>query len=501
MKNNPLLFNAFRFFLIAYLTLTSPRARADILFIDMNVNNQEVAAAQAAAKARGEKLVVIPNIPQDVRDQVAKLKAAEAPLEEKLDALDSQYNKIATPLLTGKLPPDQAAVAKAKADAIYAQITALNNQETPIDNQLNSLINVDQYHVTKASINQVLTQYDQQGRHFDSLVISSHHVSDFYSDYGSELDESDLSAVIEAHPAQQKNLASVYFWGCYNGAPMTMLFWKNTFPSAHVIAGWDGLAPEEHRAIDEDFLKDMLIKEKSISDIADAKEMLAAYRAIPGISSSSAAFGDFCGPGLWVGPGGVTTFNSSKAKCDPGFTDDVQSNFLVAYNNYMAATAGTDYAEVPADPHHSELRNDYTKFREIEDCPGMENTKSLVPQMLNLIFFKTIEKNFQTFFGADLAKASQILKTDPEFANLHLTVPEVPDLSNPAVTRQQVIAFAATLGGDAQAIGGADRTFLLGLWNHLNQNLVNLTGIDATWLTPASSAAYLTAPVVTAGAN
>jgi hypothetical protein len=123
--------------------------------------------------------------------------------------------------------------------------------------------------------------------------------------------------------------------------------------------------------------------------------------------------------------------------------------------------------------------------------------KTLVPQLLNLIYFKTIAKNFQVYYGDDLKKANQSLAP----YNFQL-----PDFSNPAVTRAQVLqamsqlntllasSFSGTL---TPPLATAAYGSLQALSSEMDLVLHNVSGIDATWLSPASSAKYLNAPSFT----
>jgi hypothetical protein len=476
----------------------SPSARADILFIDMNENTQEVAAAQAAAKERGETLVVIPNIPTDVRARLDQLKTQEQPYLDKEGVLVQQGEELYKQQVKIKNPSaSETAAYQAKLDTLSKESTAILAQATPFDNQIQAILNTDTYHVTAAKIDQLLTQYDQQGKQFDSIVLSSHHVAYFYSDYGSNLEEGDLTALIAAHPKQQAGIASVYFWGCYNGSAPTMMAWKGTFPNAKVMVGWDGLAPEEHRAIDEDLLKDLLIKEQGVSQMADAQKMLAEYKSIPGVQESSGAFANFCAQ-LWVGPGGVQ--NLGKMKCNQDYLDKVTATASTAFSAYYNATnqpggsvtidTRTDYSDVPVNRDDSALRTAYSQLREVEDCPGMGPMKAEVPDILNLIYFKTIEKNFQVYFGADITKANKLLA--PYGAS-------IPDFSNPAVTRAQVLSEAQTLykfiTNPPAALPPQTLSLLASLDLQMNQDLVTMKGVDTSWLTPANDKSYLHAPI------
>jgi len=68
-------------------------AYSDILFVDLNINNKEVAAARKAATERGEKLVVYPELSSEVRSEIEKLKSVKKKASDEEKDLFKVYNK------------------------------------------------------------------------------------------------------------------------------------------------------------------------------------------------------------------------------------------------------------------------------------------------------------------------------------------------------------------------------------------------------------------------
>lgn len=59
--------------LLLTILLFSSSVYADILFIDMNNSSKEIDAAKRAAATRGEKLIVLPKLPQEDQKELAKV--------------------------------------------------------------------------------------------------------------------------------------------------------------------------------------------------------------------------------------------------------------------------------------------------------------------------------------------------------------------------------------------------------------------------------------------
>ena len=56
--------------IFASLLICQQIAFADVLFIDLNMSSKEIDAARRGAAARGEKLIVIPNISEQARKKI-----------------------------------------------------------------------------------------------------------------------------------------------------------------------------------------------------------------------------------------------------------------------------------------------------------------------------------------------------------------------------------------------------------------------------------------------
>ena len=223
---------------LTVLGVLTGSAQADILFIDLNISSKEVAAAREAAKLRGEELIVLPNVSDQLRKEFAPISGPAHEAEDRKErtaaiyqSLLNQVSKHDSPELEKKI--DLARTEKEKANTDY------EIKKYAVDDFVKAHPEIA---FKSQDLERVLTEIQKKSatdprRALTSLIYSSHHESNIWGyAHDSHMALSEIIGPIQAHHLGGQ-LKSVYGWACYSNTKSELENWRKEFPSLNVVAG------------------------------------------------------------------------------------------------------------------------------------------------------------------------------------------------------------------------------------------------------------------------
>ncbi|MDD4976435.1 MAG: hypothetical protein PHY93_18905 [Bacteriovorax sp.] len=365
------------FFLLFSLQLLAKPANADILFINLNNAIGEIETAKASASARGEKLIIVPNIEKNRSLQLKKI-------QKEIENLKEINKKLENKKSLSSLEEKTLRKNYEKLSDIPGRVADILDGIAPIE-QL---------------IQEAFIAEKKDSKIFSSIILSGHHTID-NANYGiiAKIDDSEFAKILNDNQDISSQIKSLYLWGCYTTAKNQIYFWKKNLPSAQFIAGFEDRGPSDGKAINHDMLKNLMQKEKILSPndlTADAvKKVLELISSIDNVKMSSAAL-YYCGQYV------NTSFkveDISNPNCELNIARSISSNYNSVVIPYL-----TGQKDVPESTDMSPLRAIYSegqKLRHCADIDGPEFQKKYI-SLLELIFFKQVSENFFNFYKNDL---------------------------------------------------------------------------------------------------
>lgn len=399
--------------------MTIESALADILFIDLNFNTQEIETAKKAATARGEELVVYPKVTDNDRTTINEKRAGLRQLENEWRDLDKKMKEEKN---------------EEKLKKLTTQYNDLQTKWTRKDEELINFIKTKNYLYSPETLNALVTKHSAAKGSFSSLVVSAHHSGKSYFGYAGGMMDSDLKDMIAVSPKAFETTRSVYLWGCYTTTKAGIVTWKGILPTAYVIAGWDGSAPRQDKPINRDFLYKMLVKEKDLSEKTSLKQALSLFKSIPKIKESSAAY---CIGSAYVSTKGEEIFENFTCPEEDLNNLKAMKEEVEKYTNALE----TQYENVPEDTQNSILREAYSLGHQMEHCTDARMIPSSdLDRLIKLIFDHQVRKNFSKVFADEIAVTNEILKrinAPPEAM--------IPKIDDSKVSRQSILKANAAL--------------------------------------------------------
>ena len=229
--------------------------------IDFNGFTEEMVAAQKAAQARGEKLIIFPDF--------AKLRASTDPIQKQAYANTQQ-------------------IQKQKCKWGIPSCKPLYDRMESIGEQMAST--VQQNGVSGSTVSKLLADLESKGTKLSSIIISGHDGNGSFAGEGGDLSYADLKAAADKNPTVVDGVHSLLLWGCYSTTPASIEFkWKTSLPNLHAIVGFNGSAPFGDKPASSFYLTDFLKKEPNLESIHDARELDAQFKSIRSLSAMTAA--------------------------------------------------------------------------------------------------------------------------------------------------------------------------------------------------------------------
>lgn len=371
-----LILTVFLVSLTSYAQCTGARVddKKVMLFMDMNNSALEIAAAQRAACARGQKLLVLPKNHRE-------------------------YN-----VLTNKVQNDMKAYERCLGGNgnCEAQIATYTASYQQLETFKASLPDASEQLRTE------MAALKSSGSKLVNFTISGHDGGGTYSGHKGEIDRADMLEIMGEFP-EVNDVRSVMLLGCYTTVPNEVIHWKSIFPKGKLIAGYDGVAPASDKVTGHNYLEDLLRKEPQILAQADQARLNNYLKqSIRGLSIMNTGIYvelDCEGPDkLFYGLDDTSRRMRSLdiKECD-GKEDLVRQIGEDITRYYTGAS------EPPADTRNGELRRIYNQGRRYEHCGAHLDMEYSMSQAFNMLFYDGLKKNFAAYYRDDLARAGEII--------------------------------------------------------------------------------------------
>jgi hypothetical protein len=264
---------------------------------------------------------------------------------------------------------------------------------------------------TNDEFNAYLKKMDSEGKKLSSVVLSGHNGNGHFSGNFGEMTSKSLSDSFKSVPNLVSGVRSMMLWGCYTTTLGSIQnFWKKSFPQLELLAGFDGIAPANDKKAGWEYLEDVLVQEKKITQTKDEAALKKAFKGLSQINVMNAAL---CTSENFTSH--KKTFKISEAyKACSNISDQIQNEFMCYYN-----ATEERCKNVPANTSSGELRKIYNLVQDNYHCNGataLDGQRIILPNpdtIIRLIFFENVKKNTQKLLGEInfSTKLNDILKT------------------------------------------------------------------------------------------
>ena len=246
-------------FLTFFILLFETRAFADVVFVDLNHVDAEIAVVRSelAKRKPPEKLILLP---LDRETYANKAKTANL-LDEKIQTQSKIYSQQCIDSSTPACRTMQLEYLKLKEQK---KTTDLVYGSEALKKDLSSL--------PSGSISSVMIS----GHHVKE---DSDHASQFYGDFGNIPVDGFLDAFKDL--SARNNVSSVYLLGCRSAIPQDLGgVWKTAFPSANYIVGYENTGFLQDHPGGHNFIRKTMASEKSILASRSTQEAIKKFQAI-----------------------------------------------------------------------------------------------------------------------------------------------------------------------------------------------------------------------------
>lgn len=404
-----------------------------VIMLALNYSKGEIEAVKSAAEARGQDFILLPEM-SDVSETIAK-RAYEAEVFE---------HRILYPLI------ERAAQANGKEKSV-------------LDKKVNALKIVNTANFNKvpehkrAKIEEVLLQkvdeLQKAGVGVDTLIISAHDGGGYFSGTLGSTSVTKIAQLTKVNTSFKNSLRSVFMMGCYTATTEQARLWKTDFPKIELVAGYDQSAPLRDAPKGWSYIHDVIVLQKSLTDVKDKDEMNAVANRITDINKSSSAFAVFpacenCTVKKEFYRGKITNYKVDEF--DLKFCEQARPEFEKNFELYREYADGKK--TIPNDTSHSLLRDLYSFYRTHEVCYGLD--AALGPpanEVFFLLFHHNVRANFFKFYKKDLAKLL-VEYNKMNLNSIKATARTVMDLAKSKAARHLKLSEAETSRLDSAEI-------------------------------------------------
>lgn len=394
------------------LSLISSQARGDILFLDLNNNPKEIEAAQKAARARGERLIVRPIIPaavqRNMQDASRELwAAAESLRKSKCSGKDTSECK---PL------NQQYKKATDKMREVMERYPSLDQKSLSAD----------------------LAKLKADKTSLSSVIISGHDGNGHFSGTQGSVSDTGIDAAFKANAPLGDSVRSLLLWGCYTTNLGALEYhWKGIFPNANMIAGYDGKAPLGDKPANWAYLEDVLKKEKKLTEARDKAALAKIFKSISGANQVNSAICVHSDDVVTLDK--VVSIKDEMEKCKSDGSEAMQKKY------YCYAKAEPGCEDLPKETGSGPIREFYEYLQNTHHCTSLLEEQGVIrpspDEVLRLIFDRQVRENFEKLYEKDIAELNKLLEQLGLPDNLRLK-----DLSH--LTRKEYIDRIRAIGDE-----------------------------------------------------
>ncbi|HEY8272429.1 MAG TPA: hypothetical protein VIG33_16170 [Pseudobdellovibrionaceae bacterium] len=438
--------------LVAFGFLFSIRASADILFVDLNNSIGEIQTVTALAAARGEKLVITPQVDASKRIAIKKKQRQMESLVEINQALShkKQLNK------------SQQAVLKKNYDKVYElkiEIEELLENTPPIEQEIQETFDLAR-------------QSDQK---FSSMIVSGHHsIHDENLGIINKITDNDFLKILNNNKDVVSGIKAIYLWGCYTATKDRVYFWKKGLPEVRFLAGFQLKAPGDGKALNHDMLEILIRKETMLVSDNEAqnapKNILEAISSIPNVKLSSAALFLY----NYYVDSSFQVVDVRNENCAPNVARMMKLHYNAVVQSYLYG-----HKDIPEDTSSSPLRMIYEEGQQLKHCQGAEMAGFMAEyiRLLKLIKFPQVSENFFSYYKEDLAKMKDSIQSKRLPVDL-----EVPNSSDSRPKIFEWIKKVSQFAADPKNNNHPDIILMNKMSRRLQNILGNLNCITTDWI-------------------
>jgi hypothetical protein len=345
-----------------------------MLFVDTNKSDSEISTAQKAACDRGENLITIPKNYSEYKKYS--------------DAIEEAQLKL------GGCGDMNGPACKSVREQLRKATDELFNFRI-------------QQPTMREHLRMVLDEIKGSGGKLQNIIISGHDGGGFYGGHKGELSRWEILEVMKDFTSINQ-VKSLMLLGCYTATHKDVADWKNVFPEAAMIAGYDGSAPLANRPQGHQFISDFLTKEKLLLKQADDKKLQALVSSnLAGLNSAlyvecSQVKGEE--KGYYYGSKSSRQFRPFDFKECLEKKTELQE-MAAKIQKYISGEL-----EPPLDTQRGELRVLYNKARANEHCSEVTEVFINTNALFNLLFHEGVKQNFSEYYKTDLAEVTELLK-------------------------------------------------------------------------------------------
>lgn len=343
-----------------------------MLFVDTNNSEIEIKTSEKAACERGERLVVVPKNYQEYKKYTDKLHDAEKKVKR---CVSTQG----------------------------ANCTELEENYSKTQMELSKFVSAQPSIGT--GIREAMSEIKESNSKLQVFTISGHDGGGSFGGNKGNFSRHELSEIMKDYQSLNET-TSVLLLGCYTGVQNEIYAWKSIFPSARLIAGYDGSAPLADRPQGHQYITDILLKEKQLLQNADEKKLTSFTRNnIKSLNQLHAAMYLNCDDEnefYYGSDGSKKAFKPFNTKECFEKKDEIKA-LAQEVSKYQMGIL-----EPPLNTQ-GELRQLYNKARRYEHCLQLIEVDLHVNNLFNLLFYQGVKESFASFYKDDLAEAESIL--------------------------------------------------------------------------------------------
>lgn len=452
---------------MSFFILLSSSASADILMLDVNFAEKEVATLKQIAKSRGENLIVIPT--RDITPE-------DLPKFRELNNKNTAHHAAWLKAYDAQKPYAH----QAEWDQVLQELQPLT----------------DKYSLTEEVLDKALTEI--KDKKVTSLVVSGHSEG---SEYFGSLGTISFATIHEQLVKHGKadDLKSVYLWGCFTATQGAALRWHESYPNLPFIAGFRLRAPSNVNPANTAILKSLMTTQEdklhtpeSIEKVGEILQTLnRPYQ------TSLAAVSGSCSCYIDGTTGRVSDVRKLPKDCI-GKVTYLTTEMQKSYTPYLRGEKelpNPDASETPLRDFYNKLQN---SFMCLDHCKSPEERRKLKSGLENdldadnypetnlpcpsttikLIKFSHIYSNFRRLIKSELSEiASQLTKQKDldQKCKTMLDPVHAPILKNIAVQTSTIDSCLSSITDPSLK----DRVKKIGL---RQSNLTDFSCIPLSWI-------------------
>lgn len=372
-----------------------------MLFVDTNLGDMEIAAAQKAACKRGERLEVIPKNWKEYTKHQAPVVAALAVYR----ACEDKNKNSDQPFGARKTDSPCEPLFEKYREA-NKKMSAFRGSQAQIYDQVKTR----------------LEELKKENVKLTNVSLSGHDGGGHFGGDKGDISRRDIDKLMKEFP-ELNAVESLLLLGCYTGVQSEVSAWKGTFPNVKLIGGYDGSAPLSHRIQGHNYITNILNKEKALLALKNKSNIdQDIKRLINNLGELNAAvYVDLAckeeDDEFYYASKLDRKFNKLNiSECEKSRAE--MEKIRPYYNQLYSGEV-----EPPTVTSSGESRNLYDKVRTHDHCSDNNGMLFGSSEMnsngaFNLLFWHGVKQNFGNFYDPEMKEVEEILKglTEEDFS-------------------------------------------------------------------------------------